>query len=170
MTDPDLPSGQFLWPDEIRCHAVDPVARRVHADGVFTWQPRSGEPYCPFCGSVPPRFLFDAYVGVTPVVPPWRTQCAHDRPHLTPDDFRSCEADRLAAAAAWTGMEVADQKYGWPHKIYLHRPGHREAKFYTLHLRDLPAATVDAVAGVIEAHTRIRFVAGADGTFGYRTT
>lgn len=165
----DLPSGQLIWPDRIVCHAGDRVARKFHGDGLFEWALRDGRPHCPYCGSVAPRYLFDAYVGVPRADPPWRRVCTHGRPHLTADDFRACEQQLADVFATWTGMEIADQKYGWPHKLYLHRPGEREVKFYTAHLRDLPASTFDPVAEVIEKHTGIRFVVH-DGAFGYRIT
>lgn len=166
VTGPAPTSDVLAWGDRIDCHATDPTARKFRGDGTFEWQLRDGTPICPYCGSVAPRWLFDHFAAIAPTIPPWRRTCRHERPHLTADDFRACETE--LRDPTWVGVEVADQKYGWPHKLYLHpAPPERSRKFYTLHLRDLPAATLEVVSAVIQRHTGIRFFVDGGG-FGFR--
>jgi hypothetical protein len=163
--------AEIAWPDRIRCHDTDLLALRYANDGLFRWQERGGRPTCPFCGSVSPAWVFQRMAAVKPSPPPWAAArfCQHAG-HVTAADFRACEDEQLAAWRAWEGIEVADQKYGWPHKLYLHlrgTSGISAIKFYCIHLRDLVQPAFTAVTAVLAAHTGIRFLQTPDGGLAY---
>jgi len=68
---------------------------------------------------------------------------------------------QFAAADHPLGFEVADMKYGWPHKVYVTGiPPRGHAKFYTEHLRDegIDDEAFDAVGALLETRTGISFV------------
>lgn len=154
------PSDELDWGDGlIACHAGQPAAARFSPTGWYRWELRDGRHHCPFCGSVHPRWLWETFAPVPRTRPPWFSTCDH-RGHTSADDFRACERAQLDAIATWVGMEFADWKHGYPHKLYLYAPrsnGIGQRKFYTQHLTDLPAPTMAAVAEVIEAHTGVQF-------------
>lgn len=60
-------------------------------------------------------------------------------------------------------VEVADMKYGWPHKVYLDIPNPDpstrallHAKFYTAHLDGWPG--LSEAADLIDSRTGVRFI------------
>lgn len=150
------------WGDGlIRCHQHDLTARRFSDNGLYGWQPRErgDRLFCSFCGSVHPQWVWETFAPIRPSRPPWFVTCTH-LDHHTAVDFRECERQQLDAIASWVGMEVADWKYGHPHKIYLYAPrtnGIGQSKFYAAHLLDLPDPAFAALTEVITAHTGIRY-------------
>jgi hypothetical protein len=96
--------------------------------------------------------------------------------------YRSCDycgsihpADAMSMMAdPTTRMEVADWKYGWPHKVYLSgavtgRTG--MAKFYPIHLQDThnDPTVVAALCLRLQQTTGIEYVVRPEG-LGWRRT
>lgn len=92
------------------------------------------------------------------------------RPRDAHSSYRTCDfcgsihpEEFLEMLANGARLEVADWKYGWPHKVYVSGLSH--AKFYTAHIAD-EGYDDEARAKLIDAvwrHTGIYFeVRGAD--------
>lgn len=60
-------------------------------------------------------------------------------------------------------FEVADWKYGWPHKIYIRGVNLPFAKFYTTHIQDIH--NVDGLTTLIALKTGIFFEVKPEGLF-----
>lgn len=60
-------------------------------------------------------------------------------------------------------FELADMKYGFPHKYYIQHDGFW-GKFYTLHLQD----ATDNERKIIEAHINLAFTFDEDGGIGWK--
>lgn len=58
-------------------------------------------------------------------------------------------------------MEVADWKYGWPHKVYIDVPGGAHFKFYTIHMIDLE--DLEAHSALVKSRTDVEFFKNPEG-------
>jgi hypothetical protein len=68
-----------------------------------------------------------------------------------------------------TNIEWADFKYGWPHKLYL-TIDDKWSKFYSIHLKDLPAEEFEKVRKVLIEKTGMDFMQEGDRLKWRRTT
>jgi hypothetical protein len=103
----------MLWSDKIACHSGEP---RFPDSTEDTWRPpedtvdNAGYPRitqwrtCSYCGSIHPGDLFAL------------TQRLKFLDHTTIESILSKD---VASARAYPSMELADMKYGQPHKIYV---------------------------------------------------
>jgi len=58
-------------------------------------------------------------------------------------------------------MEVADWKYGWPHKVYIDIPQGGHFKFYTIHIADLE--DLEKHSALILSRTNVHFFKNEEG-------
>ena len=60
-------------------------------------------------------------------------------------------------------VELADRKYGYPHKFYINLTDGRMAKFYTRHLIDIKdEATINEVLDLIREKTKVNLKSHLD--------
>lgn len=93
-----------------------------------------------------------------------------ERRDTDPPDILRCSycgsihpEDLITIATAPVTLEIADWKYGWPHKVYITLGGHL-LKFYSQHFVD--CADDEACAGVntVLARVGLALVKEADGS------
>lgn len=151
MTRPEVPAAHELeWPSEIRCHEGE----SVHADELGA---RWNGDCCSYCGSGHPAVVYE-FLRTTPYV---------EHPIFEPspagvdnlDALRVWREEQDRRIRAWRGVEVADWKYGWPHKFYLTTGDSSIRKWYNIHLEDLGGTEAfRPFTDLIFEHTGIRFL------------
>lgn len=88
--------------------------------------------------------------------------------------FRSCSfcgcihpEDLIQAVKDGSKLEMADWKYGWPHKLYVSGGKVGHAKFYTEHLLEMSPEAQDVLLPVLSNDTGIQFFRDERG-IGYK--
>lgn len=117
----------------------------------------AGFPLGVFCHEVNPVFKIADEIGFRGRLNAPGERCSYCGSIRPRDLVEAIEQGRA------TGVEWADLKYGWPHKMYLEIDG-VHSKFYSEHLRDIPfpSPAFDRVNKAIEPWG-IRFAKSAEG-------
>lgn len=147
------PASEFEWPEVIHCHELD-----MHLPGggpTYAWDGPHG--HCSYCGCAQPAAVYDFLRTTSPS----RNPIYELSPAgiTTVEQLAAWRADQEQRIRAWRGVDVADWKYGWPHKFYLTADDSTLFKWYNVHLEDLGGTEVfRPMTDLIHAHTGIRFL------------
>lgn len=152
-----LPAGLAWGPAELQCHAQE--WRPSFSKAPDHYSRRGGTAgHCSYCGSISCRDLY-TFLRAHPYEPhpgydiPEEIRAANDLAA-----FKAWEEEQRARRDSWRGVEVADWKYGWPHKLYLYGADDDMIKFYNRHLIDLAGHSgFNPLVELIARHTGIRF-------------
>lgn len=160
MTLPEVPpASEFVWPEVIYCHDAD---QHLPGHGPhYAWDGQDG--HCGYCGSAHPAVVYEFLRNTEPTEHPVYRSIPPGTETLS--DMRNWRTEQDARITAWRGVSVADQKYGWPHKLYLTADDPNTRKWYNVHLEDLGGTEqFKLFTELIFAHTGVRFLWYPDRT------
>jgi hypothetical protein len=169
----------MIWPERPTAHNSDPWAHRMQHTSAWR-APDSNYPYrtCSYCGSICPEDLYNRIVG-GPVKPPLDHDANQEK---ALDAFEAAGGQdkqvyketlhagyRTYAEMPGIRFNVADWKYGWPHKVYIDGRGLSHAKWYNIHLLDqgYDAEALTALIEEIRRYSGIRFEVKEGGKLYY---
>lgn len=173
----------MIWPERPTAHDRDPWANKLqHAS---SWRaPDSNYPYrtCSYCGSIHPEDLYSRIAGEAVKLPfdfDANQVKAHQafeeagggKEHFEVYHQTLNQGYRHDREQPGIRFNLADMKYGWPHKFYIDGRGLSHAKWYNIHLLDqgYDAEALGALITEIHRYSGLRFEVKEGGTLHFHT-